>query len=895
MTAGWRRWLRIWRRTPEVDVDAELRFHMETRVDDLVARGSSPEAARAQALAEFGDVEAARAAMTEIDRRMASRRTRADWWEAIAQDLRHTLRGLARSPGFTVMVVVTLALGIGANAAVFAVLNRLFLATPAGVPHPAQVRRLIVANPSAGRLHTRSVFNYPEFRSIARAQPPSVRLAGYVPEALPYGRDASAPERPVEFAVGDYLGMLGVQPLIGRFFSGEELQVAGLTPVAVISRRLWLRDFGGSPAVLGRPLDLGAHRYTIIGVAADGFAGLSLDQVDIWLPFNCWGWWVARDPTWYDQTGTQMIRAVARASSASAMRRVAPAAAHALRTDGIAWDSTVSASLTPLRGAGDPEFYQRQDATVQRLALVAAIILLIACANVTNLALGRALSRRHETAVRLALGVSRRRLVLRALSESVVVALIAGVAAALAATWATAVLRRLVLPTVAWGATPLDGRATWFAATLSLVAGLAVGIVPAVQGSDPDLMASLRRDARGAGHRRGRVRSALVVMQAALSVVLLAGAGLFLHSLLRVESIDLGYDVPNVLFVSPRAGEDTAAARALQARLPLLAERLARVPGVVSASLMYMPPMWGLSWIDTYLADGDSVPGASTGGAPLVLLGSPGFLSTLGVHAVAGRLFSAADRAGAEPVLVVNRALAKAYWPGRNPLGQCLILEKRADTCRRIVGVVGDVHVAGLVGTPGPAYFVPLGQAPVMRTAGTIAVRTVPGRKAAVRTSVAEVVRGAVGPRVRPGIESMDDLLDPQYRQWRMGAVLFSLAGVLALLVAAVGIYSTVSYEVRQRTHEIGLRLALGARGSQIAGLVVGEGVRTVLVGIAIGVVAAIALGLVVGSLLYDTPPWDPPVLAATGVILTGVACLACLIPARRAARVDPMTSLREE
>ncbi|MGH7668304.1 MAG: ADOP family duplicated permease [Gemmatimonadaceae bacterium] len=896
MTAGWRRLLRIFGRDPARDIDAELRFHMETRVEDLVVRGATPDAAHAQALAEFGNMDMTRERLGAIDARIAARSRRAQWWEGIAQDLRHTLRGLARSPGFTVMVVVTLALGIGANAAVFSVLHRLFFATPAGVKHPGQVRRIMVSARYAGRPPSiRSLLNYPEFRGIAANVPEPTRIAGFVSQKVPYGRKLGGSTRPAEFAVRDYLGVLGLRPVIGRFFSGAELEVTGLTPVAVISWRLWRRDFGGSAKALGQSLDLGVHRYTIIGVAPGGFAGTGLDDVDLWLPFNCWTAWVARDPQWYDQTGTLMVRTVARVASTSAANALVPAVTHGLRTDGMAWDSTATAVVTPLRGAGSPEFFGRQSAIAVRLAAVAAIILLIAVANVANLLLGRAMNRRHETAVRLALGVSRRRLIAQTLSESVVVALLAGAAAALAAMWGAALLQRLELPNVSWGGTSFDTGVAWFAAAVSLLTGLAAGILPALYGSRSELMNSLKGDTRAGGQGRSAARSTLVIIQAALSVVLLAGAGLFVRSLEQVESIDLGYDVPHLLFASPDAVEDTAADRAITAQLPALAERLASVAGVRSTSLMYMPPLWGLSSIDTYLPDRDSLPGVSVDGPPLVLLGSPGFLATLGVRTVAGRLFTDADRAGAEPVLVVNQALASAYWPGQNALGKCLILHSRADPCRRIVGVAENAHMTGLVEKTVLAYYVPLGQAPEMRTAGTIAIRTTPGHEASVREAVASILRGTFGANVRPGVQSMDDLVDPDYQQWRVGASLFTVAGLLALLVAAVGIYSTMAYSVGQRTHEIGVRMALGARGANVARLVVGQGIRVVSVGIVLGILVALALGRFVSSLLYDTSPRDPAVLGLTAAALVFVAVIACLVPARRAARVDPMETLRAE
>ncbi len=453
MTAGWRRWLRIWRRDPQADVDAELRFHMEARVEDLVARGLSDPDARAQALEEFGDVDATRRRLGAIDRRIAEQHRRADWWEGMAQDLRHTLRGLARSPGFTLMVVVTLALGIGANAAVFSVLNRLFFAPPAGVPHPEQVRRVFITRRFEGQPTPQlsSLFNYPEFHSVVAALPASVRVAGVVTGHARIGRSPDAPPRDFAYTVGDYFGVLGLHPTIGRFFSGAETAGPGRTAVAIISHRLWLQRFGGTATVLGQPLDLGPHRYTIIGVAPRDFAGTGLDAYDVWVPFNTIGSWVGAPGDIYHAIHTAMIRVVAYAPNPRDDAALRVATTRGLRGSPVPWDSAATAALGPLRGAEMPDFYRRQYAISTRLAGVAAIILLIACANVANLMLARATVRRRETAVRLALGVSRRRLVARSLAESMVVALLAGGAALVAAAWTSAVLRALILARVQWG------------------------------------------------------------------------------------------------------------------------------------------------------------------------------------------------------------------------------------------------------------------------------------------------------------------------------------------------------------------------------------------------------------------------------------------------------------
>ena len=898
MTAGWRRWMRIWRRNPDADVDAELRFHLDERVEDLVARGMPTVAARAQALEEFGDLDTARAQLGAIDRRIAEKHQRADWWEGIAQDLRHTLRGLARSPGFTVMVVVTLALGIGANAAVFSVLDRLFFAPPAGVPHPEQIRRVFMTRRFAGQptAQLSSLFNYPEFHSVAAALPASVRVAGVVTGHARIGPSPDAPLRDFAYTVGDYFGVLGLHPAIGRFFSGEETRGPARTAVAIISHRLWLQRFGGTATVLGQPLDLGPHRYTIIGVAPRDFGGTGLDAYDVWVPFNTIGSWVGAPGDVYDAIHTAMIRMVAYAPSTLDVAALRVATTRGLRGSPVPWDSVATAAIGPLRGAELPDFYQRQYAVSTRLAGVAAIILFIACANVANLMLARATVRRRETAVRLALGVSRRRLVARSLAESMVVALLAGGAALVAAAWTAAVLRALILARVQWGGPSIDLRVGLFAAAVSLAAGVGAGLVPAIQGSKSALTEALKSGARSGSPARSRTRTTLVVVQAALSIILLAGAGLFVRSLRSVESIDLGYDAPRLIFASASAADNPAFDRKITAQLPVLSERIRLLPGVERTALTLYAPLRGFSTMDTFLPGRDSLPHVGNFPGPLVTIVSPGYFATLGTRLREGRGFSDDDRVGAEPVIVVSRSVAQAYWPGQEALGKCLIIGKRTDACRRVVGVVTDSRTIGIVGDPAPMYYLPFGQAPEGWTQpGTIAIRVEPAGRAAAEAAVARMIRQTLGPGAMVSVHSMDDFEAPELAQWRLGATLFSGAGLLALIVAAIGIYSTMSYGVSQRTREIGIRVALGARGANVARLIVGQGVRVILAGIVLGVLAAIALGRLVSPLLYGVTPHDPLVLSGAGAVLVVVAVVACLVPARRAARVDPMETLRAE
>ncbi len=900
MTYGWRRLLRLRFGRAERDVDDEVRFHIAERVAELEALGDSSEAARARALEEFGDVEAVRAELVEIDRDLLSRRRRADWWEGVAQDARHVARGLLRTPGFAAMVIITLALGIGANAVVFSLIDRLFFQPPAGVPHPELVRRVVThIRPSASaELSARGVYNYPEVRSVAETAPAGVGIAAYVDDELPVGRDPGGRKSAVAYVVGDYFGVLGVEPEAGRFFERDERGPTGRTPVVVVSHRFWKRRLAGRRDVLGEQVELGPHRYTIVGVAPEHFEGVSLDATELWLPFNTMGGWTTRKADWYEMPYTLYLRMIARLPGESSASALAAAATNALRpTQPVRGASVNTATLEPLTGASDREFHTGELAVSSRLGGVALMIYLIACANVANLLLVRALSRRRETAVRLALGVSRRRLATQFMSEAIIVATIGGVAALAVTWWGSAILRRTILPGVQWGSGVPTVRVIAFAIAATLVAGLVAGMVPALQGASPELTAALRGGAREGSSTRGRTRTALLIVQAALSVVLLAGAGLFVRSLRHVQAIDLGYDSGRLVFASVvPTREDTAAQRRATELLPTLADRMAHISGVERVALAKMAPMRGFTFQKVLIPGVDSLPSSGPFGVPIVSYITPAWFATVGVSILRGRGFQESDREGTQLVVVVNETMARTYWPAGDPIGSCIMLEDRSAPCRTIVGISSDAHISQVIEEPAPAFYLPLAQAPGGRTdPGVILLRTQVGRAGNIVAATTREMSSMTGGIGTPQVQPMEATLARQLHQWKLGASLFSVAGLLALLVAGVGIYSTVAYMVGQRTHEIGVRMALGARGSNIARVVLGRGVGIVAAGIAVGLLATLAMGKLVASLLYGVSPRDPIVLGIVALVLLLAAGAACLVPALRAARVDPMQTLRSE
>ena len=897
---GWRRLLRLRFGRTERDVDDEVRFHIAERVADLEALGETPEEARTHALEEFGDVDTVRAELVAIDRNTESKRGRADWWEGVSQDARHVARGLLRTPGFTVMVVITLALGIGANSVVFSLIDRLFFQPPAGVPHPENVRRVALRYTQRLTHETveRGVYNYPEVRALTQAAPQGVSVAAYAPvDELPLGRGPGAPKVVATRVVGDYFGALGLRPEAGRFFTSEEQAPSGLTPVAVISHRLWERRFGGSHDVLGQNIEVGRHRYTIVGIAPEHFEGVSLDATEIWLPFNTKGGWTTRKSDWYEALHTLYLRMIARVPDPAAATALATRATSVLRESATMHDSTAVALLAPLDGAIDSEFHSGEFAISRRLAGVAVMIFLIACANVANLLLVRALGRRRETAVRVALGVSRRRLAAQFMSEAMLLAVVGGAAALLVTWWGGLLLRRSILPSVQWGSDGMSLRVIFFALLATLAAGMAAGIVPAIQGGNPGLTTALRGGAREGRSTRGRTRTTLLIVQAALSVVLLAGAALFVRSLRAVEAIDLGYDDGQLIFASASpAMEDSTARRRIARELPTIAERLTHLPDIEGATVAPIAPMYGISFQTMFIPGIDSLAAIGPFGMPVVTYISPDYFATVGMSIRRGRSFTTSDREGTELVAIVNERMAHSYWPNGDAIGSCLMIEERDAPCRRIVGIASDAHINAIIEEPAPVYYLPLAQSSdEWKGAGTIVVRARAGRVASADAAVTRELRSAIGSFATIEVRPMDAALARQLHQWRLGAALFSVAGILALLVAAVGIYSTVAYMTSQRTHEIGVRIALGARSTNIARVVIARGVGIVAAGIAVGVLAALAMGRLVASLLYGVAPHDPVVLGSVAVALLVVAAAASLTPAWRATRVDPMETLRSE
>ena len=804
------------------------------------------------------------------------------------------MRSLRHAPGVTVSVVLTLALGLGVNVAMLTLLNVVFLRPPSGVDRPSDVRRLWTEVAFRSGLEYWPGYDYRQYEAVRDAVRGLADVTLYRQGTdAKVGRGAGASRVMLAAAPGDYFRLLGVRPALGRFFSDDEDRLGADRRVVVASHAYWQRALGGDSTVLGDEIRIDGASYTLIGVADAAFTGVDLSGVDLWRPLALTQGF--GDKPWWTDSRVNGFQVLLRLDTGVTDAAVDSRATLALRRSEItrftnsATAVTRVGSIITARGPGK-RLQEVEIAT--RLGGVALIVLVIACANVVSLLLARAVRRRREIAMRLALGISRGRLARLILTESMLLAAFAGVAAVVAALWGGIALRRLLLPDVHWAQSPVDWRVLVIAIGAALGAGLAAGIVPAVQSGRMELSDVLKSGGRAVASRRSRLRSVLVMAQVALSVVLLVGAVLFVRSLSNVRGLDLGFDAQRLMFA--RVGFDTKDAQRdslMPLRLTEVAERLRTIGGVESVALTAMRPMYGFT-TTPYYPDADTLARKKPWGMYWAV--SPEYFGTAGMKTVAGTGFPHATGNAVPPSVVVNAAMAAALWPGENPIGRCVRFEKPESRCNAVIGVVETAHWDEVIEESTPQFYLPLANMPFQAEPRAIAIRVDDAMAPAVIREVRRILLREF-PGGDPDIQRMTTVLEPKYRPWRLGATLFSLFGVLALVVAAFGVYSTVSYDVSQRTHEFAIRTALGAQMVDIVRHVLRYGLATVLLGLVAGILLALGAGRVVASLLYGVAPSDPVALTVVAGALMVVGLSAALLPAWRASRADPLLALRNE
>lgn len=893
----------------EASVEWEIEHHMAELVDRLIDEGWSQDDALEEAGRRFGDPSRYRSSMRRAHQAGATRRRLSASVDFLTSTVTSTLRGVRRRPGFAAAVVLTLGLGIGANATMYGIVDRLLLSPPEHVVAPERVRRVLAEriSPLTGEVTRQAAMSYPDFEDLQKHERLSA-AAYYGPDEMTVGTGDETARARVTLVSSEFFPLLGAQPTLGRFFTPEETAI-GAPLAVVLSAEYWQRVYGSDPDVLGRTVEVDGHRYTVIGVAPAHFTGVDLRAVDLWLPLEANR---ALDEEFMSCLnagyGCFWLSSVVRLDEGIAVEQ-AQAEATRLRQNGRAADPDPSRRaeageviLAPLvRAAGpDPSAESR---VARWLMGVAAIVFLVACANVANMLLARGTQLRRETAVRLALGVGRARLVAQMTLEAVLLALVGGALAVAIARWGGEVVRTNLLPGVYFPDEAIGEQVLLFTLAAALMAGLLAGLGPAVQASRSGLSGGLAGGGRGSSGARSRARALLTVAQAAMSVVLLVGAGLFVRSLDALLGQDLGLDLDRVVwadleFSSPNldpATRNEAYADAMRAA--------AAQPSIASVAGTGTPMTLSIA-VRMRVPGLDSLP-RLPGGGPYLFSVTPGYFETAGIALLDGRAFTEADGADGAPVAVVTQTMAQTLWPEGDALGQCLLVVPRAnffggepgeEVCYSVVGVAEDAARSGYRDDPFMAYYVPVAQAPVpfLAAPNSLYARARSDVQEA-KTALAATLRDA-SPLVRwVRVETLREMLDPQARSWTLGATMFTIFGLLALVLSAIGLYAVLAFDVAQRTRELGIRTALGARKGRLLRSVLIRGMGIGAVGIAVGSVAAWLASPYVADLLYEVSPRDPLVLIAVAGVLLGVGGAASLLPGLRATRVDPMIALRSE
>jgi predicted permease len=864
----------------------EIAHHRAMIEYDLIRRGMSPELASVEARRMMGN--------DTLMREEARGVWLWPWLDALRQDATYTLRDLRRNPIFTAGVTLTLALGIGANAAMFSLVDRLLFRPPARMIDPATVHRVYLYRTVRGVEAERGGI-YARYLDLANWSTSFSQTAGMTRKTLAVGVANETRLRSVAVVSAGFFGFFDAPPVIGRYFTASDDAPPTPAPVAVLSRRMWETEFGSRTDVLGSILHVDAVAYTIIGVAPDGFVGLWPYQPPaVFVPVATYA--ASRGvPDWATSYGTAfgldiIVRRKPGVSIAAASADLTNALRRSYQTQGY---PTPLDELQPRAVAASVLVERGPDASsVTRVATwlggVTVIVLLIACANVANLLLARTIRRRREIAVRIALGVSRARLFSQLLTEGILLAVLGGGAGLVMAVWGSGVLTAVFLPGAERTSLVTDPRTLLFIGAVALGVGVLTGLAPLTRVGRTDLTGDLRSGARQGGRQRTRLRSALVLVQCALSVLLLVGAGLFVQSLRNVRGVRLGFDPDPVLLVELNMRDVKLDSTALAALRLRLLESVKDVRGVESASLQESVPFAGMSSWPIFVSGIDSTSWLGQFHFNTV---SADYFETIGTRIVGGRPFERNDVDGSRRVVVVGQSMANVLWPGQDPIGKCVRVGM-ADTvpCRYVVGVAEDIHSQSIDQDP-KLYFYYMPAAQWKPQDGGLFVRTAGarGRRAAeVRQRLQREMPGTSFVTITP----LGDIVDAKMRSWIVGTKVFMGFGALALVLAAVGLYSVIAYNVLQRIHELGVRLALGAPRAGIVRLVVMDGVGVALAGIAIGTIVAASAGRWIGPLLFRQSPRDPMVFALVGVVLVAVAVVASGIPAVRAARVDPKTAL---
>ena len=888
---AWRRYLRFWGPNVDADVDDELRFHLEMRARDYEARGLESGDARRAARERFGDVRGIGSALRTHDRRRERERQRREYMSDVTNDLRYAVRAFIRTPAFTAVALLTIALGIGATTAIFSVVNAVLL-RPLPYPDADRIVQVWMDN-RRSKLHE-DIHSYPNFADLRDQNRVFSQMAAYFTSGynITGGCQASdcEPQRVTAlFSTPELFGVLGIAPTLGRAFTTEE-DAPGRDGVVVLSHGLWTRLFASDRTIIGRTVRLNGRERTVIGVLPAGFAFPTRDT-DVWVP-------LAVEDDDKQSRGAFWLYAIARLKPGIPFERAVSdltGIASRLEQQYPAPNTGYGVYLVPLN-----EQVVGRTLRTSLWVMLAAVgaVLLIACANVANLMLSRAAVREREISVRVALGAARGRLVRQLLTESILLAVL-GSALGIGLAWVG--LRALT------GLAPDDIPRldqvridlTTLAVTLGVAAvtGIAFGLAPALHASRAGVAGALREGIRGGtgGRRAQRTRRVLVAAQVALVVVLLTGAGLLIRSFLHLQRVDLGFKPDHLLtlrFSLPGAKYPTP-----QARLAFedaLLERTRQLPGVQGAAYIQSIFLSTTPNSTNFTLEGrEMTPEERNIDVPLDAV-SPDYFRVMGIPLRRGRTFTATDNTDAPQVVIINESMAKRFWPNEDAIGKRFRYGGQASTApvMTIVGVVADMRRTGVDRPVRYETFLPHTQR--ITNSLTLVARTA-GDPLALVLAVRAQLRSMDPEQPVFEVASMDQLLSSMIAQRRFSMALLATFAALALVLGVVGVYGVTSYLVAQRTREVGVRLALGAQPAQVVRLVVRQGMLVALAGLGAGLVGALAAGRLMTGLLFGVSPYDVATLVGVTVVIGIATLVANWVPALRAARVDPLAALRSE
>jgi putative ABC transport system permease protein len=864
------------------DLDDEIRSHIEMEERENLEAGMPPDEAHFAALRRFGNVT------------HAQERSREVWkWqllETLLQDLRYGLRQLQRNPGFTAVAVITLALGIGANTAIFSIVDAVLL-RPLPYPHPDQL--VLLFDVPLKQPDALSGISYRDFTEIRKQNSVFSGMGGNTFHDLTLTGAGEPSIVNTADVTPEIFSLLNAKPLLGRTLLPEDGR-RGAAPVAVLSENLWRSRFGSNPALIGHSINLDMRSFTVVGILPASF--LYPDGAahqDVWIP-------IAQDPVFGPLTrkpGVPVMTGIGRLKPGVSIAQ-AQAEMNALSAR-LAKEFPTQDSGRRIRLDSFPQFVVGNVKSALLILLGAVgLVLLIACANIANLLLARGTSRGREIALRMAMGAGRTRVIRQLLTESALLGLLGGIAGVALAAWSVWSFRHS-LPTdvTRISSIHLGGPVLLFALLLSLAAALAFGLAPALFATPSNLLTNIQEGSDRAGQRGGQfVRSFLACAEISLAVVLLVAAGLLIRSFARVTSVNPGFDPQNVTEaeVSLPQFEYSTPQQWTDFSNELLV-RLHAQPGLRDSAVAAPLPMdrqGQASFAFTIVGNPPLLPGnPNTADYATV---SPEYFRVMRIPLLRGRFFQEQDAPSNPKVAIISEALVRRYFPNENPIGKEMRFgfPPNSNVPRKIVGIVGDVRDASLSRKPGPMMYVPFAQAPLW--GGEVVVRS-----SMSTSSVAGGIRLAVHSIDKnlpvTDVQSFPDVLGASVAQERFRTLLMASFGAIALLLAAVGIFGVMSYTASRRTHEIGIRMALGARKLDVLWMVVKQGVRLALIGAGVGIGGALVLTRFLAGLLYGVKPTDPVTFVIVSLILIAVALAACYIPARRAAKVDPMVALRYE